>query len=221
MKNYFTAIVFMVLAVINVRAQNPKSGIYKTFSDYNNNIMSYEIDCKTEKHTIRLNEFINESHITIKHNGEKIKLQKDSIYGILSCDEPLIRFQNKSHFYLVEKGPVWIFYKEAQAVQAKGFKYEKTFYFSTKGDGKLMELTLKNIKEAFPDNHPLHDALSAQFQNTDISEYDTFHKMFKINHIINSVNTGYVCPTHQEVKGKEGDKCSKCGMSLEPIKNDK
>jgi hypothetical protein len=27
----------------------------------------------------------------------------------------------------------------------------------------------------------------------------------------------YACPMHPEVTGKEGDKCSKCGMKLEPV----
>ena len=212
---------FLTLFALNAIAQNPKSGVYKTFADYNNNVLSYEVDWKTEKHTIRLNEFLMESHITIKHNGEKIKLKKDSIYGVLGCDEPLIRFQNNSHFYLAEKGPIWIFYKEEQVVQVKGFKYEKAYYFSTKGDGKLIELTVNNIKEAFPTNHALHDMLDEQFQSISISEYDTFHKMFKINHIINSANNSSVCPMHSEITGKEGDKCSKCGASLEKPKNDK
>ncbi len=29
----------------------------------------------------------------------------------------------------------------------------------------------------------------------------------------------YACPMHPEVTGKEGEKCSKCGMKLELVKN--
>ncbi len=29
----------------------------------------------------------------------------------------------------------------------------------------------------------------------------------------------YACPMHPEVTGKEGDKCSKCGMKLELVKS--
>jgi len=29
----------------------------------------------------------------------------------------------------------------------------------------------------------------------------------------------YACPMHPEVTGKEGDKCSKCGMKLEAVKS--
>jgi len=27
-------------------------------------------------------------------------------------------------------------------------------------------------------------------------------------------DSSFVCPMHPEIKGKEGDKCSKCGMAL-------
>ena len=31
-------------------------------------------------------------------------------------------------------------------------------------------------------------------------------------------NALYACPMHPEITGKAGDKCSKCGMALEPAK---
>jgi hypothetical protein len=33
-----------------------------------------------------------------------------------------------------------------------------------------------------------------------------------------STQTVYACSMHPEVTGKEGDKCSKCGMALEAVK---
>lgn len=33
-----------------------------------------------------------------------------------------------------------------------------------------------------------------------------------------STATAYACPMHPEVTGKDGDKCSKCGMKLEAMK---
>lgn len=174
----------LLLVAATTFGQNEKSGVYLTFNDYLNNKLSYEINCKTEKHTIRLNEFLNQPHITVIHNKQKIKLNKDSIFGFVSCDEPFARFQNKEHYYLAEKGVIWIFYEEEPVQQSKGFKLEKRYYFSVTGDGKISELTIGNIKQAFPDNHKFHDMVDAQFRNTNVSEYDTFHKMFKVNHLL-------------------------------------
>lgn len=36
---------------------------------------------------------------------------------------------------------------------------------------------------------------------------------------MDSTLTAYACPMHPEVTGKEGDKCSKCGMALEAVKD--
>lgn len=39
-------------------------------------------------------------------------------------------------------------------------------------------------------------------------------------HNMDSTQMAYACPMHPEVTGKEGDKCSKCGMKLEAMKSD-
>jgi hypothetical protein len=38
-------------------------------------------------------------------------------------------------------------------------------------------------------------------------------------HEMDSTATAYACPMHPEETGKEGDKCSKCGMNLEAMKS--
>jgi len=40
-------------------------------------------------------------------------------------------------------------------------------------------------------------------------------------HDMDSTQMAYACPMHPEVTGKDGDKCSKCGMKLEPVKEHK
>lgn len=40
-------------------------------------------------------------------------------------------------------------------------------------------------------------------------------------HDMDSTQMAYACPMHPEVTGKEGDKCSKCGMKLEPVEEHK
>jgi hypothetical protein len=35
---------------------------------------------------------------------------------------------------------------------------------------------------------------------------------------MDSTQLVYACPMHPEVKGKKGDKCPKCGMLMEPVK---
>lgn len=171
-----------------------KSGLYLSFSDYMNDKLSYETVCKREKQTIRFNEFLNKPFITVKYQDKKMRISKDSIYGVLNCENILVRFQDSEPFYLAEKGPVWIFYKEVSVQEYKSFRIEKRYFFSTKGNGQMEALNIANIKNAFPNDVILHDMIDLHFQNADISGYDTYHKMFKINHVLSENDQYCLCP---------------------------
>jgi hypothetical protein len=215
MKSQIIKLIFLMQFTLSGIAQNFISGVYISYKDYQNSKLSYMIDCKSEKHEIYLNEFFNQPYIVVKYKGEKIKLQKDSIYGIRDCQDSLIRFQNEEYFFLAERGQVWIYYKEINIHEGKTPKQQKQFYFSVKGGDKIMQLTIDNIKSVFPNNHILHDLLDAQMKTeNDISAYDTFYKTYKINHLINSSINNYSCPLHPRMNGKKGEKCPKCGMDL-------
>jgi len=60
----------------------------------------------------------------------------------------------------------------------------------------------KKTEQAPEENHHEHDSTS-QHENMPMD----------------STQTAYACPMHPEVTGKEGDKCSKCGMALEAVKD--
>ncbi|HNP96880.1 MAG TPA: heavy metal-binding domain-containing protein [Cyclobacteriaceae bacterium] len=38
---------------------------------------------------------------------------------------------------------------------------------------------------------------------------------------MDTTQIAFACPMHPEITGKDGDKCSKCGMKLEPVKEHK
>jgi hypothetical protein len=228
MNSSFNKVLFVMLFAINAVAQNPKSGVYMTYSDYNKGKLSYEADCKTEKEDIKLDEFLREDYIVLKRKDVKIKLKKDGIYGILVCDEPLIRFQDNKQFHLLEKGSLWIYYSLVDEINNSGYKTEnpyhysesKKYYFSVKGDGRLLPLTVEDVRQALPEKHAKHPIIDTRFQNIDISEYDTIHNTFVINRVIYNAINSYACIIHPDIKGKEGDKCSVCGKELEKKKEE-
>lgn len=57
---------------------------------------------------------------------------------------------------------------------------------------------------------------SKKEQSADQMKSDTTnqHKNMQMD----STQTVYACPMHPEVTGKDGDKCSKCGMNLVAVK---
>ena len=163
-----------------------KSGVFKTFADYKSAKMEYGIDCATGKHKIKLNDFFGKDFITVVHEGKPYDLKKAEIWGFQLCDEKVVRFQGKEDFSVGDKGILWVYSKQSTVVaKTGGSKTVTTFYFSKGGDGEIKELTLFNLKTAFPDNHMLHDAIDAQFKtDTSLGDFDQFHKHYKINHFL-------------------------------------
>lgn len=165
-----------------------KSGVYKIYSDYQTGKLTYEIDCAKETHKIKLNDFWGKDFITVVHEGKSYDLKKTEIWGFELCDKSIVRFQGKQNFKVSDKGALWIYAKETVAATAGKNSYSKVvtkYYFSKGGDGEIKELTLLNVKGAYPDNHMLHDAIDGQFQSDALlGVYDEFHKHYKINHFL-------------------------------------
>lgn|ERR1035437_3216361 len=181
----FTAIV--IISTGSIFAQ--KSGVFKSYADYLAGKMDYGVNCATESHKIKLNNFFGKDYITVVHNGKPYDLKKAEIWGFQLCDEKIVRFQGKADYTLGDKGGVWIYTKQTMKTASArgGMKNITAYYFSKEGNDKIKELTLLNLKAAFPDNHMLHDAIDGQFKSdASLSEYDQFHKHYKINHFLES-----------------------------------
>ena len=165
-----------------------KSGVFKSYADYSAGKMEYGIDCAKETHKIKLNDFWGKDYITVVHEGKPYDLKKAETWGFQLCDEKIVRFQGKEDYSVGDKGILWVYSKQSTVpggVKTGGSKTVTTFYFSKGGDGEIKELTLLNLKAAFPDNHMLHDAIDGQFKtDASLGEFDQFHKKYKINHFL-------------------------------------
>jgi len=191
MKTIVRKVVVVGLSLISsVSMFAQKSGVYKTYADYSTGKMEYEIDCAKEMHKIKLNDFFGKDFITVVHEGKSYDLKKAETWGFQLCDEKTVRFQGKEDYDLSDKGTLWIYSKQTtvpSSPKSGSSKTITTFYFSKSGDGVIKELTLLNLKSAFPENHKLHDAIDAQFKDdASLGEFDQFHKKFKINHFLDA-----------------------------------
>jgi hypothetical protein len=186
--------VYIVIAVITIFSSSSlysqRSGVFRTYSDYSTGRMEYGIDCATEKHKIILNDFLGKDFITVVHEGKRYNLRKNEIWGFQMCDDKVTRFQGKEHFLVQDKGVLWIYTQQkvqSGSPKTGGSKTVITYYYSKSGDSEIKELTLRNIKTAFADNHVLHDAIDNQFKSdASLNQYDEFHKHFTINHFLES-----------------------------------
>ena len=89
-------------------------------------------------------------------------------YTVLNAGQPIViyKYQHASH------SP-----KEAE-------KYVPKYFFTTNASNVLQELAKANLKKSFPNVHPFHDALDANFkEDKELIAYDDFHKVYKIDRL--------------------------------------
>jgi len=163
------------------------SGVYRTAADYKSGKLALQVDCKTEKHRIRLHDFLGTTSIDVIHNGEKNTFQKDSIYGIRDCDGKDFRFVSREEYQILESKSIVLYEKlvAATSTTGKGIHTVKMMYFSLQPDSGLLPLTNANLKKALPDNHKFHDLLDTNFRtDAEVAAYDPTHKLYKVNHLL-------------------------------------
>lgn len=66
-----------------------------------------------------------------------------------------------------------------------GSTLKTTFYFSKDAMSNIQELTIYNVKAAFPENHKFHNLIDMDFHNNyKLTQYDNFYKIMKINRVL-------------------------------------
>ena len=176
-----TLITALTLCLTGVEVFSQKSGLYLSYSDYKKDSLSYKSDCN-EKHKIKLTGAFSNGKIIVIHEGEKLKLKKKSIYGVLMCDGSLYRIVGNIHFKMMEEGKIILYSRSVNGTKTTTIT---KYYFSLDGQSAISQLTLKSLMDAFPSNHKMHDELPVWFKSeNDLFEYDNYHKAFKINRFL-------------------------------------
>jgi hypothetical protein len=172
---------------LTVTAQKDSSGIYSTATDYRDGKLSYAINYTTEKHKIRDNLIFHGSEIKVSHGGKTYTLKKAEIYGYRDMRGVDYRFLGSRALRVLNKGDRLLLYdyKQATGKGKGGFGLVSEYYFSPDVASAPRPLTKENVKAAYPEDHRFHDALDATFKDDQgLAEYDHFHKMYKIVHLL-------------------------------------
>jgi len=168
-------------------SQKDSSGIYFSANDYLKHKLSFAINCKTQKHKIKDEMLLHPKIISIKHNDTIYKFPKDSVYGIRYCDGSIVRIYSNSEYQLINPNEEILIYKTVVTKNEgrAGTTIITDYFFSKNAQSKIQELTVYNIKAAFPDNHKFHDLIDMEFHSNDeLMAYDQIHKMRKINRVL-------------------------------------
>ena len=142
--------------------QTNKSGVYLSLNDFTQNKLTYK-----SKHSY----------------------SKDDVYGYANAKNEKYRFYDKSSYKIVDTLSFFTYYqyKMEPGINGKGLVKTDEYYFSVKGDGPLLPLTINNLKKAFPENNKFHYALDALFKSdNELLAYDGYLKMYKLKYIYRS-----------------------------------
>jgi hypothetical protein len=101
---------------------------------------------------------------------------------VSGADARIYRLVGNDRYQILEAKAVYIY--SLDVIVRKGTS-EKTYFFSIGPAGDVLPLTILNLKKAFPENHAFHDLLDMSFKHdSDLTKYDDFHKMFKVNRLL-------------------------------------
>jgi hypothetical protein len=100
----------------------------------------------------------------------------------LGADERNVRVVGNDRYQILEARALYIYSHDV--IVRKGTT-EKAYFFSIGPTGEIYPLTILNLKKALPENHVFHDLLDMAFKNdSDLTKYDAFHKMFRVNRLL-------------------------------------
>lgn len=188
MKGFVLVAALLAGSVVSAAAKGA-TGIYLTSEDYRNARLASESDCDSPGHKVELHDIRHKSFIHVTHGGETRRYEKSHIYGFRSCGGRDYRFVGNDEYEILESREVSIYASVVPAQNPKdtsrGLPTSRVYFFSAGAGGPVLPLTLQNLKRAFPNNHPFHDALDMAFHTDDeLTQYDTFHTMFRVNRIL-------------------------------------
>ena len=169
-------------------AASRTSGIYLNAVDYQHTKLTSEGDCRSKAHNIELHNVLNKPFIDVTHGSDSHRYLKSESFGFRSCEGVDYRFVGNREYQILEARQLVIYVVQTPARLGKdtaaGINKVSTYYFSVGAGGDVRTLTLINLKQAVPGNHRFHDALDTAFPPGGLEQYDGFHKMIKVNHLL-------------------------------------
>ena len=182
---FVLASVLFSLGASGQAASSKTSGVYLTAADYTASQVSYQGVCGSGDHKLELHDVLNKPYIDVTHDHEKRRYPKSGLFGFRACDGSDYRFGKNLEYHILEAKALYIYAREISESRGRTTSSRREYYFSVGPEGKILALTLENLKQAVPDNHRFHDNLDMTFgAGQSLSQYDEFHKMFKVNRLL-------------------------------------
>jgi hypothetical protein len=199
MKNSIKALITILISSysLGIMAQQNTNGVYLTEKDYKSHKLSYVLGSHDK---IQLNEFLNGKHINLTYQGKNIELAKTDIFGYRQHNQDFRYFQNEA-YSIVDTAGFMLYSREKLSQQVKGYKPAIHYFYSINTAQPVLELTLDNLNDSFPDQAGFRYSLQNYFgKDDDLMAYDKAAHQYKIKYLY--FQQKQVLASHQKSRDK-------------------
>jgi hypothetical protein len=171
-----------VMSAMGLKAQtaNTKKGIYLNEQDYKNHKLSYILNSHDK---LQLNEFLNGKNVCLVHQGNKVKLAKNDIFGYHLQGQDF-RFYHNGSYRIIDTAGFLLYGHLKLVQQGKGPKPVEEFYFSANTSQPILDLTIPNLSNSFPRQVGFRYSLQGNFSvDADLMSYDKISNLYKIKYL--------------------------------------
>ena len=183
---WFWGTLVTVACTTCAQAQTPDAGLYITANDFQQQKITYAVNCSNGKDKLKVNSLFDASTGYVVVNGEKHAFNKKQVYGYRTCKNNNFRLYNNTPYQVINTTGFFIYYRSIQteAAKGKGLVKADAYFFSTQADSTIQPLTVDNLKKAYPGNHEFQYALDANFRSDkDLTAWDTYQKTYKVQYL--------------------------------------
>ena len=164
-----------------------QKGIYLTEADFLQNRLSFTKSQSEGKYKISFNEYFQKPYITVKQDGRKTYLFKDEIFGYRN-NRQVVRLWDQVHYTLMQRGPVWIYYRDLNFTKGKGYNSERKYYYSLNGTSRIMPLSRENVRKALNNGQLSQSVIQSFVNGEEIVIYGGADQKFNPKEILESIS---------------------------------
>jgi hypothetical protein len=183
----FLFLIGSYFAVGTIKAQPECSGVYLTANDFLvGRLCNVCASRKTSKQSY-YDLLANNHFFIVRPDYAWRRIDKKDVFAIKSCEGEIVRIYQGSNYYLLNPTERIPIYKALMNPVSKGNIIRVKYCFSIDPVSEMQDLTIDNLKAAFPENHPFANAIVASFkEDSDLYAYNNINKCFELNLVFES-----------------------------------
>jgi hypothetical protein len=182
--------IFLLLLMVNyfsmtaIQAQPECSGVYLTAQDFSVGKLYYACASRSTSSESYYDLLAKSHFFIIRPDYAWRRIDKRDIFAIKGCDGQIVRVCQGTNYYLLNPDEDIPIYKSVVNPVSKGGVIRVRYSFSVDSVSEIQDLTIDNLKAAFPENRQFEMIIDASFKDdSDLYAFDKTNKCFDLNRV--------------------------------------